>query len=306
MVPAVVPIDERHIASAVCNSREHVMCHLLNNTDISDEILATIFPCAPSIVREFRTTVLQRCDGFQRAVRAGGLATHYDLELLTPTRNIRAELKVTKKKSSAADVLRWTPWVDTVQFLQGQITSQIGRRFLGDCGEPMIQAWFHDVVKPFSVNVEGAAEMTAAGYQKAMMSMNLDGKHEEAARVFISALRAQPSLQKQLQSLWLDFEVRWFSTHRLDDAGLEEVVRNIIETKDAWICVAKNQIQWVDGIRVLRLESLGPTPKKMGGMLFRYHLVVQSGIETKTVPMECKFHWKNGGQAVQNLNFLLL
>jgi hypothetical protein len=170
----------------------------------------------------------------------------------------------------------------------------------------MIHAWFNDVVLPFSSKIPDAAGMTVTGYQKAMSTIGMVGKQEEASKAFILALRTQQSLQKELQQLWLDFEVRWLSSHSLNHAGLEEVIREIIESKDAWLCVAKNQVQWVDGLRVLGLESDSVAPKKKGGMLFRYQLTLQSGDETKIVPIECKFHWKNGGQAVQNINFLLL
>ena len=305
MVEAKLPIqDERHTATATCNSREDMMCQLLNQ-EVQDSALS-VFPCTSSVLRNFRTSVLNKCVGFRQAVRAGGLNAHYDLDIQTETKNIHTELKVTKHNASSLDVLRWTPWVDTVQFLQGQLTSSVGRRFLGECGEPMIHAWFHEVVLPFSSKIPEATGMTVEGYQKAMSTINMVGKQEDASKAFILALRTHKSLQKELQHLWLDFEVRWLSSHRLNDAGLEEVIREIIESKDAWICVAKNQVQWIDGLRVLRLESAGVAPKKKGGMLFRYLLTLQSGEEIKIVPIECKFHWKNGGQAVQNINFLLL
>ena len=300
---ATLPADERHSATAICNGREDTVCQLICGVEVQD---LSALPCTASTAGTIRSIVLERYPGFRQAVRAGGLGAHHDITIHTDTQVVRAELKVTKKNASTADVLKWTPWIDTVQFLQGQLTSQIGKRFLCECGEPMIQAWFQEVVLPFSSKIGEAAGMTAAGYQKAMSTINMVGKQEEAAVAFINALRAQKTLQKELQALWLDFEVRWLSTHSLDDAGLEGVIREIIESKDAWICIAKNQVQWVDGLRVIRLESFGVAPKRKGGMLFRYQLTLQSGSETKTVPIECKFHWKNGGQAVQNINFLLL
>jgi len=56
----------------------------------------------------------------------------------------------------------------------------------------------------------------------------------------------------------------------------------------------------------VKLDYNGHRPKPQGGVSFHYTLTLQRGTETKKVPMECKFHWKNGGQAVQNLNFMLL
>ena len=246
---ATLPADERHSATAICNGREDTVCQLICGVEVQD---LSALPCTASTAGTIRSIVLERYPGFRQAVRAGGLGAHHDITIHTDTQVVRAELKVTKKNASTADVLKWTPWIDTVS------------------------------------------------------TINMVGKQEEAAVAFINALRAQKTLQKELQALWLDFEVRWLSTHSLDDAGLEGVIREIIESKDAWICIAKNQVQWVDGLRVIRLESFGVAPKRKGGMLFRYQLTLQSGSETKTVPIECKFHWKNGGQAVQNINFLLL
>jgi hypothetical protein len=295
--------DERHSATATCNSREDTLCRIANGEEVAD---LSMFPCSAEIVRGFRSMIQNRIPGYKQAVRAGGLNAHYDIEFQTDTSSVRAELKVTKKKASSTETLRWTPWVDTVQFLQGQIGSQLGMRFLGECGEPMLRAWFQEVIVPFSTKVPAAANMTYEGYEKAMATIQMKGKQEEASVAFINTLRTNDTLQEELHQHWLNFEVRWLSEHTLNTQALEEVVRGIIESKDAWICVASNQIQIVDGLKVIRVESAGPVPKKKGGMLFQFRLTLQSGQETKEVPMECKFHWKNGGQAVQNLNFMML
>ena len=301
----IVRLDERHIATAICKAREIMMCQLFNQ-DVEDSALG-VFPCAPSILRDFRATVLGKFTGFIRVVQTGGLNGHYDLEFQTETKIIRVELKVKGKgKGSPSEKLKWNPWQDTVQFLQGQITSALASRFLQECGEPMIHAWFHSVVLAFSSKVPEAAGMTLAGYQKAMMAMNVNGKQEDAAKAFITALRAQKSLRNELRKLWIQFEEQWLPSHELNHAELESVIREILESKDAWICASKNKIEWVEGLKVIQLEYTGTAPKRDGGMLFTYNLTLQSGDETKIVPIECKFYWKNGGQGVQNINFLLL
>jgi hypothetical protein len=148
--------------------------------------------------------------------------------------------------------------------------------------------------------------MTYAGYEKAMSTIGMKGKQEAAAVAFIQALRSDQVLQKALQVRWLSFEVDWFTTHTMDHVALKEVVKEILEVKDFWICVSRSGIELIDGLKVLSLVFIGARPKPRGGMSFHYTLTLQRGSETKEVPMECKFHWKNGGQAVQNLNFMLL
>ena len=300
-----VDLDERHTATAICKAREIMMCQLFNQ-DVEDSALG-VFPCAPSVLRDFRATVLGKFTGFIRVVQTGGLNGHYDLEFQTETKIIRVELKVKGKgKGSLSEKLKWSPWIDTVQFLQGQITSALASRFLQECGEPMIHAWFHSVVLAFSSKVPEAAGMTLAGYQKVMMAMNVNGKQEDAAKAFITALRAQKSLRNELRKLWIQFEEQWLPSHELNHAELESVIREILESKDAWICASKNKIEWVEGLKVIGLEYTGVGPKPKGGMLFTYNLTLQSGDETKIVPIKCKFYWKNGGQGTQNINFLLL
>jgi len=237
----------------------------------------------------------------------GGLGKHYDLETpISETATKKSELKVTQGTPSPLEILSWRPWQDTVQFLQGQLKSKIGKRFLGDCGDPMLRAWFDQHVKPFSDKVPSSAGMTYVGYEKAMSTIGMKGKQEAAAVAFIGALRSDEALQKELQARWLNFEVEWFTSHTMDHLGLKEVVKEILEVKDFWICVSKTGIELIDGLKVQNLVFSGARAKPRGGMSFHYILTLQRGSETKEVPMECKFHWKNGGQAIQNLNFMLL
>jgi hypothetical protein len=170
----------------------------------------------------------------------------------------------------------------------------------------MVRAWFDEHVKPFSASVAAAADMTYAGYERAMSTIGMKGRQEPAAVAFINALRANEVLQKSLQEKWLAFETSWFSSHTMDHAALKEVVKEILEAKDAWICVSKTGPQLIGGLKVVDLRFNAARPKPKGGMSFHYNLTLTRDGETKEVPMECKFHWKNGGQAVQNLNFMLL
>lgn len=295
-----VTMDARHIASSVTTVREILMVKLFNGDELSDEDLG-VFPCPPQALREFVKVIEGKGFLNKSAKHIGGMGKHYDMEI----EGKHGELKVTSNKASSLDILNWSPYIDTVQFLQGQYKAKVAE-FLGECGVPMMCAWFEQVVKPFSADIPASNGMTCDGYLKAMSTIGMKGKQEKAAMAFITALRCSSSLKELLHQKWLEFEVQWLSTHTPDHAKLETLVKDIIESKDFWICVSKNEVNWVDGLKVSQLDFVGAKPKPRGGMSFHYMLSLKRGEEAKQVPMECKFHWKNGGQAVQNLNFMLL
>lgn len=294
-------MDARHIASATTKVRETAMAALFNGS----ETPLTMFPSPANKMREFYSVIQTKLPSAVNTVVIGGLGKHYDLETTLASGPFRCELKVTSGNPSAMDVLEWRPWVDTVQFLQGQLKSKIGQRFLGDCGDPMLRAWFSTHVESFAAS-QGLAPMTYAGYEKAMSTIGMKGKQEAAAVAFINLLRSNSDAHETLHKQWLLFEAEWLSTHTMNHDGLLEVVKEIIEVKGAWVCVSKKGPQWIDGLKVAGLRFEGARNKPKGGMSFHYTLSLTKGGVTKEVPMECKFHWKNGGQAVQNLNFMLL
>jgi hypothetical protein len=290
-------MSARHIASATAKIRESAMASLLNGAAVT----SSAFPCPTTTLVTFASDFKKKYPSAGQTTVAGGLSKHYDLETIIPdSPPLRIELKVTSGKSSPADELSWSPWKDTVQFLQGQLKSKLGKKFLGDCGEPMVRAWFEQRIQPFYPT------MTFEGYEKAMSTIGMKGKQEEVAVTFINSLRTDKNLQKLFHARWLVFEADWLTEHQMDHAALEEVVREIIEAKDLWVCVSKGGVQLFCGLKVAGLRYVGVRPKKHGGMSYHYSLSLTRGGETKEVPMECKFHWKNGGQAVQNLNFMLL
>ena len=297
-------MDARHNASSTTTVRENLMAHILNDT-VADQSLSP-FPCPAESLQGFSTIFKQKYLDAGQTIRIGGLGKHYDLKTTCISRRLQSELKVTAGKPSPLDDLSWRPWQDTVQFLQGQLKSKIGKRFLGDCGDVMLQAWFEQHVKPLSASVPASSGMSYAGYAKAMSTIGMTGKQESAAVAFINALRADDDLKESLHKKWLSFETEWFSNHTLDHAALKEVVKDSIESKDAWICVSNIGPQLIGGLNVVDLQFSAARPKPKGGMSFHYILTLSRDGVTKDVPMECKFHWKNGGQAVQNINFMLL
>ena len=294
-------MDARHTASATTKVRENAVANLFNDAEAD----LAAFPCSADTLRDFGSVIKTKLPTASKTVVIGGLGKHYDLETTTASGPFRCELKVTSGNPSSLEVLEWRPWQDTVQFLQGQLKSKVGQRFLGDCGDPMLRAWYTNHVEPF-VEFNFLAKMTYAGYEKAMSTIGMKGKQEEAAVVFIKMLRSNAVAHESLHEEWLAFETEWLSTHTMNHIALLEVVKEIIEAKDAWICISKKGPQWIDGLKVVALRFEGARPKPKGGMSFHYTLTLTRGDQTKEVPMECKFHWKNGGQAVQNLNFMLL
>ena len=301
----LVTMDARRIASATTKVRERLLVALFNDQIQADTDLSS-YPCAQAF-RDFTATIQTKVPKKNGAKLAGGLGKHYDLTVHSDSEAMKkGELKVTAGNPSSLDVLTWAPWKDTVQFLQAQVKAKIAKRFLGDCGEPMLVAWFEQVVKPFSSKVPAASTMTCAGYLKAMSTIGMKGKQEDSAKAFITALRSNADLQKELHAAWLTFESQWLSSHTMDHDGLLTVLKDVLDVKDFWVCASKTQVLWIDGFKVIGLNFVAAKPKPKGGHSFHYTMTLQRGAETKEVPLECKFHWKNGGQAVQNLNVMLL
>ena len=300
-----VTMDARHNASSTTTSRENAMASILSWTDTPEDL--ALFPCPPESFTSFIGEFNSRFPDAVRTVRVGGMGKHFDLKTtLLSDGIVRHEMKVTNGKPSTLDELKWRPWKDTVQFLQGQIKSEIVKKFIGDCGDIMITAWFDQVIKPFSLTIPGTEAMTCAGYSKAMSTIGMKGRQEAAAVAFIKALRENTELKDSLHEKWLKFEVEWFTSHTLNRDGLFKVIKEVIEQKDMWICVSKDGINLIEGLKVDGLVYLGAKEKPRGGMSFHYTLTLSKGSETKDIPIECKFHWKNGGQAVQNLNIMIL
>lgn len=298
-------MDGRHTASSKTKVRENLMAHILNGT-VGDQSLSP-FPCPAEALQGFGVVFKEKYPEKGETRVIGGLRKHYDLNTVSSGRRLQLELKVTSGNPSPLDELSWRPWKDTVQFLQGQIKGKIGKRFLGDCGDLMLRNWFEQHVKPFSASIPAADGMSYAGYEKAMSTIGMKGKKQETAAVaFINTLRVNKELQELLRQKWLSFEVEWFSSHTLDHVALKEVVKDIIEAKDVWICVSKISPQLIGGLKVVDLRFSEVRSKPKGGMSFHYILTLERDGITREVPMECKFHWKNGGQTVQNLNFILL
>ena len=288
------------------SNREASLVRLFTGAELTDEEYG-YFSCS----REALNALLSKANGsasdsIAGAKVIGGLNKHYDFTV----GDLRGELKHSATKKTGADALQWQPWLDGVQFLQGQTKSKEALNFIGECGPALWSAWYEQEVAPFaSTEVPAAEGMTADSYFKVASGMNVTEKQAATpAGKFIASLRADKAMAERLRLRWLAFEERWMPEHLLNHEALEARIRKIIEEKDVWVAINKSGAHWIEGFRVVGLGYDGCFPKAEGGRVFKYHLNLQkkSGGEVRSIPIVFKLYWKNGGQAVQNLNFMII
>lgn len=283
------------------SNREASLVRLFNGAELSDEEYG-YFSCS----REALNSLRVNANGTVESKVIGGLNKHYDFTV----GDVRGELKHSATKTTGAAALQWQPWLDGVQFLQGQTKSKEALNFMGDCGPALWSAWYEQEVAPFAATEVPAAEgMTADSYFKVASGMNVTEKQAATpAGKFILALRLDKAMAERLRLRWLAFEERWMPEHLLNHEALEARIRKIIEEKDVWVAINKSGAHWIEGFRVLSVSYQGCVPKAEGGRVFKYHLNLQkkSGGEIRSIPIVFKLYWKNGGQAVQNLNFMII
>uniref|UniRef100_A0A6C0KXB3 Uncharacterized protein n=1 Tax=viral metagenome TaxID=1070528 RepID=A0A6C0KXB3_9ZZZZ len=291
----------RRTATKDSTNRENTLVRMFNGEQLSDAEYA-YFSCP----KEALNSLKNKASPLGIAKVQGGLGKHYDFTL----GSTRGELKHSVSKGTTSDVLEWQPWLDGVQFLQGQTKSKNAQPFIGGCGLPMWTAWFTEEVLPFAVaEVPAAAGMTFDAYYKCASGMSVTQKQTSTpAGKFILALRQNAELAERLRLRWIAFEERWLPVNPLDHAAFETRMRQVIEEKDVWIAINKTGAFWIEGFSVLAVTFEGCEKKRDGGCIFRYSITLQkkSGGQTNKVPIAFKLHWKNGGQAVQNLNFMVI
>ena len=288
------------------SNREASLVRLFNGAELTDEEYG-YFSCPREALNALRANANSSfSDSVARAKVIGGLNKHYDFMV----GDVRGELKHSATKTTGAAALQWQPWLDGVQFLQGQTKSKEALNFMGDCGPALWSAWYEQEVAPFaSAEVPAAEGMTADSYFKVASGMSVTEKQAATpAGKFILTLRLDKAMAERLRLRWLAFEERWMPEHLLNHAALETRIRHIIEEKDVWVAINKSGAHWIEGFRVLSLGYDGCVPKAEGGRVFKYHINLQkkSGGEIRSVPIVFKLYWKNGGQAVQNLNFMII
>jgi hypothetical protein len=199
--------------------------------------------------------------------------------------------------------------LDGVQFLQGQTKSKNAQPFIGGCGLRLWAAWYEQEIVPFQLaEVPQATGMTFDTYYKCASGMSVTEKQATTpAGKFILALRQDKELAERLRLRWIAFEERWLPANPLDHTAFEVRMKQIIEEKDVWVAINKTGAYWIEGFTVQSVAFEACEKKRDGGCVFCYSMTLQkkSGGDVKKVPIAFKLHWKNGGQAVQNLNFMV-
>lgn len=298
--------DKRATATVRTTGREEALRNYLNGGLLLKEE-ADKFACTEQQLIALFTEIQAKEPTLSEVTKAGGLGNHKDLIFHTKNGEKGVELK-TCEKSVNPELLVWQPWEGAVEFAQGQILSKLMGSFLGDCGRPMVAAWFETHVCPFMRETLPTLTLpTLEDYTKVVFTIGAETKDTPAAKL-IQHLRASKTDQKALQAKWLLFEDTWFATHQPILSAYEAVLKEILEQKDWWININKNGAFLIEGFHVKGLSYVGTAKKKQGGTVFRYRMALQkkSGGEVKEVPFVLKFYWKNGGQAVQNLNLLMV
>lgn len=306
-------IDERTIAVFLNETRESIIFNILNNIAVEDEILSKNFTAPPAIIRSLTTIIREKINPV-KIIRKGGLKEKYDY-LAIDSKGVEhhIELKCAKEglSDSEAAKIASRPWLKTAQFGQGQLRGP-DNRYLGKCGQIMMSKWFSQVIEPFIAENEALLPddckmMTEDEYMKAMYDIDTKWKGDKTPGcAFINALRDNTTLKSKLAIKWRNFQNIYLQTFKPDDEDILEIVKKRIDIKDWWICITKNSAQLIEGFVVDEVKFVR---SKLNKSRVHIYEMVMRGKHTNTitqVPLELRFNWKNGGQAVQNINFQLM
>jgi hypothetical protein len=297
-------------ATALTNTREDAFVSFLNGEAVSLDM----FACPPEALHTLRTSLgpVRNCK------KVGGLGKHHDGTLekevvslsCVEFSTLRYELKHCEKTLDLNDLI-WKPWEGVVQIVQSQFKSKAAQTFLD--ADAMYLAWFNEGVQNFlakhdELELEGVSDMTYEDYFKSSSSMDAHHKGKTPASNLLRILRANETLQEELQQEWLRFEESWMPENPLNHEAFFTFLKNIIEEKDIWFTISKSGACAIEGFNLLGLKYDGISKKPHGGVVYNYMITLQkkSGGVTKDVKIQFKYTWKNGGQAIQNLNFLVV
>lgn len=309
--------DKRTIANVLNEGREAIMLSILSGKATNAVAITSAFPAGAAKLSTLYASLRTKLGEDITIERKGGLGAHWDFTAITPDhKEHRIELKCSDKKLSKKELtaLPIQPWLIAVQFLQGQLKSAVGRRFLSDCGDAMMTFWFSERITEFckthsSSLPASCATMTEAEYITAMYDINAKSKSNKSpGYAFINALRENDTLATAIKAEWKSFQDTYLSTHQPKADDILAVVKEIIEVKDWWICTTKADVFLIEGLFV---ESVSFKESKFlkDSRVLMYEMTVRPKSATAAaatkVPLELRFHWKNGGQGVQNINFLL-
>ncbi len=293
-------LNKKTRANELTNTREDALPRFLNGEDIPLDM----FACPAEALHTLRASLgpITGCK------KVGGLGKHYDGTLEKDGKVLRYELKHCEKTLDLKE-LEWKPWEGVVQIVQSQFKSKAAQTFLD--ADAMYLAWFNEGVQPFLAKheeLEGVADMTYEDYFKSSSSLDAHTKGKTPASNLLRLLRSTPALQEELQQEWLRFEESWLPENPLVHDKFFHFLKSIIEEKDIWFTISKSGAAAIEGFTVLGLKYDGISKKPHGGVLYNYTMTLQkkSGGEHNDIKIQFKYTWKNGGQAIQNLNFLVV
>lgn len=301
-------MNKKSSATQIATQREEILVRYFNQDAIFEDELKC-FPCSIEAFQTLSAQLLSAEPTFLASTKAGGLGKHVDLHLVLQSESIPkgVEVKVSDK-TIRPDLLEWQPWEGGVQFLQGQIVSARMLSFLGDCGLPMLAAWFEKVKEFMALRTPELEVPTLDDYKKLLFTIGSEKKLTTPAAKLIQSLRANEALRSDLQQRWLNFETAWFSTHTPNVVAFQQALKEVLEEKDYWMNINKAGAFLIEGFHVTGLRYVETHSKPEGGSVFRYVMTLQKkkSKATKEVPIVLKFYWKNGGQGVQNINLLVV
>jgi hypothetical protein len=306
-------MNRRAKANEITELREKALSRHLNGELVTEEDLK-LFPCSEGAFRALLATIRAEEPTLTGCSKQGGLSKHKDVQLLCGGGNKGIELKVSDRKLTASDV-EWQPWEGGVQFLQGQVISKELSGFLGPCGMPMVSAWFEKVKALMREHLPTFAVPTPEDYTKVCFREFSSFEKKFAAKkitspaaLLINELRTNETVRQKFQEAWLLFEGEWLESQRPDLDAFLMVLKETLKEKDYWVNINGGGAFFIEGFTILGLQYVGTAKKPKGGTCLRYKMKLQKKKcgDCMEVPFVLKFHWKNGGQGVQNINFLLV
>ena len=294
-------------ATEICSTRETAIVHYINGHKDLEEI-ASLFPCPPSKLSDLKYQIVS-IDGFIKCQKAGGLGKNYDMEIVTQDGVKQVEIKCSNMPQS--DVSK-QPWKGGVQILQGQIMAALTKGFLDS--EKFYKTWFKDYLLPFLKDkIKDFSKLDYADYRDISCSIDKHTKKKTLACDLINLLRQDSKICTELQKEWFRFEAAQLNFFKPDKQKLLTELNLKIKQKEMWININALTAELITGFEISSIEDLDVLDKPKGGAMYRFKMVINvlggaqdGGAPAYKVTTDMRFNWKNGGQPVQNLNFMIV
>lgn len=279
----------------MARSRESVLVNFFNAmTETVSPGFQSLFSCQLDELLLLRTEI-RGFEGFRKCKLVGGLGNNYDMEIITDAGKLGVEIKCSEGKTIVSDV---SPWKGGVQILQGKFLGRMGSKIWNS--DDLYGRWFNDYVCPFVREwCPEFSEIQYDDYKYITNSMDRQRKYTTLASGLVNKLRTDKSLQYTLHRRYLEFEEKILGAAPPGDSLLEELKQRI-DQKNYWININATGAQLIKGFTIQGLENVRCIKRANGGIVYNFEVCLVREI------MELRFNWKNGGQGVQNLNFMIV